>query len=145
MKAAPTSGRTSRPVRIPKPNIISPASQQIPGHQARDADQHGEGIVIDKTGLEPDDAVGDIDHPSRDAIGAETVDDEAVALLPEEAAEPFSRTNEQEVVDLVEIPLVEQEAVQDRVRLRELAWHVRAQHVAVERADEAEHHRDKGR
>jgi hypothetical protein len=40
----------------------------------------------------------------------------AVALLPEHRAEPHGRTDEDEVVELVEVPLVEQELVEPGMR-----------------------------
>jgi len=77
--------------------------------------QHGEGIVIEVAGLQADDALGDVQHPRRHTVRAEAVDDEAVAALPEQAAEPDRRPHDEKVVDLVEVPLVEQEAVQQRL------------------------------
>ncbi len=84
-------------------------------HEGRDddgdADQHGEGIVVDIAGLQPHDPVGHVDDTGRDPIRAEAVDDGAVALLPEDAADGHRRLHEQGVVKLVEVPLVEQEQV----------------------------------
>ena len=75
----------------------------------RHADHHGEGVVIEVAGLQTHDAAGHVAHRRGHAIGPEAVDDEAVALLPQEAAEPHGRTHEDEVIELVEVPLVEQE------------------------------------
>ena len=69
--------------------------------------------MIEVTSLQANDAVGDVHDARGDAIRAVTVNDPAVAFLPEERAETLGRTDEQEVVDLVEVPLVEQELVEN--------------------------------
>ena len=51
----------------------------------------------------------------RHAVRPEAVDQPAVAGLPQEAAEPFGRTDEHPVIELVEVPLVEQELVEAMV------------------------------
>src|SRR5436189_176164 len=58
----------------------------------------------------PSDQRAPLDHPRR-AVGPEPVDDALVAALPEQPAEPERRPHEQEVVELVEVPLVEHEPV----------------------------------
>src|SRR3989338_9216382 len=53
MKAAPTSGNMIKSERMGSSNIacgLSHLSQDIPGDQPDDADQHGEGVVIEITG-----------------------------------------------------------------------------------------------
>ena len=59
-----------------------------PGDEGGDADQHGEGVVIEIAGLQPHDAAGHVEHAGGDAVGPEPVDDQAVAALPQEPAEP---------------------------------------------------------
>ena len=91
--------------------------QRIPPNRyqvanARDADQHREGVVVDVAGLQPHDVARHVEHARGDAVGAEPVDDRAVAALPEQPADAERRPHEQEVVELVEVPLVEQEAVE---------------------------------
>jgi len=68
--------------------------------------------VIDVAALQPHDIARHIDDARRDAVRPEAVDNEAVAALPEQPPDPERRANEQEVVNLVEIPFVEQEAVE---------------------------------
>jgi hypothetical protein len=62
------------------------------------------------------DAIGHIDDARGDAIGADAIDDPAIATLPEQAAEPLRRAHEDQVVELVEVPFVEQEAVEKSCR-----------------------------
>src|SRR5258706_12718805 len=90
---------------------MASAREHEPGDEGRDADQHREGIVIEVAGLQPDHVAGDVEHPGRDPVRPEAIDQPAVAALPEQAAEPDRGADEDEVVKLVEIPLVEQEAV----------------------------------
>ena len=83
-------------------------------------DQHGEGIVVEIAGLQPHHVAGHVEHACRDAIRTKAVDEPAVAALPEQTAEPLGRPDEDQVVKLVEIPLVEQEAIKPVVLAREL-------------------------
>ena len=71
IRNAPTSGRNvtvreDRPVghQMLLPNIIQVTRRG-------DADQHGEGIVVEIAGLQLDHAVGDVDHARRNAVRAE--------------------------------------------------------------------------
>ena len=79
--------------------------------EQRDADQHGEGVVIDVAGLQLHDAPRDAEHAGGGAVD-QPVDDLDVADLPQDAAEPEGRAHEDAVVELVEVPLVEQEQVE---------------------------------
>ena len=117
----------------PKPNM----NQVIrPG----DPDQHRKGVVIEVAGLDLHDVAGDIEHPRRDAVRAEAVDDVAVALLPEEVADPLRRTDEDEVIQLVEVPFVEQELVEHLVLAGEFDRQIRPADVEQPRHQEAQHH-----
>ena len=82
----------------------SPAEHEI-GDDQRHADQHDEGVVIEVAGLQPDDAVGDVDAraPTTPSgpMPSMTVPS---PVLPQEAADPLRRTHEEEVVELVEVP-----------------------------------------
>ena len=90
-----------------------------PGDERGDADQHGEGVVVEIAGLQPDDIARHVEHARGDAVGPEAVDDEAVAALPEQPAEPHRRADKEEVVDAVEVPGVEQEAIEHALIARE--------------------------
>src|ERR1700750_774117 len=81
--------------------------------------------MIEIAGLNLDDVAGDVEHPRRYAVGTEAVDDGTVALLPELIADPFGRPHENQVVQLVEVPFVEQELVQHRLLGREVLRQVR--------------------
>src|SRR5262245_10619668 len=105
------------------------APKHEPCHEGGDTDQHGEGIVEEIAGLQPYHSLGDIEDARRDAVRTEAVDQPAVALLPQEAAEPLGRIDENEVIELVEIPLVEQELIKRPVLLRELARQIGAADV----------------
>ena len=96
-----------------------PDAEHEPGDQSGDPDQHRKRVVIEIAGLQLDHVAGDVEHPRRHAIGTEAVDDVAVADLPQEASEPFRRTHEDQVVEFVEIPFVEQELVEHRLLVGE--------------------------
>src|ERR1700742_5066470 len=99
---APTSGRKVTTDRMGQVTISLGSHEHEPGDQARDTDQHREGVVIEIAGLDLDDVAGDVEHPRRHAVGAEAVDDSAIALLPELIADPFGRPHEYQVVQFVE-------------------------------------------
>ena len=111
-----------------------------PGDEGGGADQHGEGVVIEIAGLQPHDVARDVEHAGGDAVGAEAVDQPAVAALPQHAAEPLGRAHEDEVVEFVEVPLVEQEAVQQLVLAREFDRNIRPADIELPGDDEADHH-----
>ena len=53
-------------------------------------------------------------------------------FLPQEPAQPFGGVHEQEVVDLVDVPLVQQEPVQDRLVLGQFARQIGPPDVELE-------------
>src|ERR1700761_126770 len=118
--SAPNSGRNVTTERMGQVTISLASHEHEPGDQAGDADQHREGVVIEIAGLDLYDVAGDVEHPRRHAVGTEAVDDGAVAFLPELIADPLGRPHEDQVVQLVEIPFVEQELVQHRLLRREV-------------------------
>ena len=120
---------------------ISPAPREHePGDQRGDADQHGEGVVIEVAGLQPHHVAGDVEHARGDAVRPEAVDQPAVAALPQQAAEPQRRPHEDDVVELVEVPLVEQELVERLVLARELGRQLGLADVELPGDQEAERH-----
>ena len=76
--------------RIGQLDISALPREHEPGDERRDADQHGEGVVIEIAGLQPHDVAGHVEHARRDAVRPEAVDQPAVAALPQEAAEPHA-------------------------------------------------------
>ncbi len=64
----------------------------------------------------------------------------AVALLPEQPSEPQRRPDEDDVVELVDVPLVEQELVERLVLARELDRQLGLADVEVPGDQEAERH-----
>src|SRR5205085_11897893 len=84
----------------------SPRPPDGPAGSADQTEQHDHGVAVEVTGLKPGgDFVANADGISR-AVRAEAVDRAFVALLPEQAAEPHRRADEDRVVQLVEIPFV---------------------------------------
>src|SRR5262249_16082694 len=118
------------------------APEHEPGHRGGDADQHREGIVIEIAGLQPHDVAGHVDHPRRHAVGAETVDQPTVPVAPEHVAEPERWPHENEIVKLIEVPLVEQETVEPRLLARELDRERRIADIEFPRHREADGHHD---
>src|SRR5579872_820052 len=112
ISAAPTSGRKVTTERMGHPFMArSPEPEQVPADQQDDADQHGKGVVIDIARLEAPGAARQHAGHARNSVGPEPVDDGAVAALPQAISDPLGRPHEEEVVQLVEIPFVEQEHV----------------------------------
>ncbi len=101
-------------------------------------------IVIDVARLQLHGLSRDIEHAGGNAVRAETVDDHAVADLPQRAAEPFGRAHEEEIVQLVEIPFVVEEQVEHAPLRRHLARQIRAQDVIVVGYEEAEDRHNEG-
>src|SRR5215208_6348218 len=52
--------------------LVHPRKHE-PGNESCRADQHGEGIMIKKTGLQPHDIAGDVKHARRHAVRTKTV------------------------------------------------------------------------
>src|SRR3984893_8565220 len=92
--SAPNSGRKVTTDRMGQVTISLASHEHEPGDQACDADQHREGVVVEIAGLDLDDVAGDAAHPRRPAVGAEAVDDGAIALLPELVADPLGGPHE---------------------------------------------------
>src|SRR5262249_60841128 len=70
----------------------------------------------------------------------EPADRVAVPVSPHGGGEPQRRTNDQEVVDLVEIPLVEQEFIERLLLAGELRRQLRSTNVELPGDDEADRH-----
>src|SRR4029079_9740764 len=121
------------------------APEHEPCHEGGDTNQHGEGIMEEIAGLQPDHSLGDIDDARRDAVRTETVDQPAVAARPQEAAEPLGPIDEDEVIKLVEIPLVEQELIERPMLFGELARQIGAADIEEIGKREAAEHRDRQR
>src|SRR3954470_23354135 len=126
MNSVPTSGRNVVIERMGQlaMSVPSPGREHEPGDERRDADQHGEGVMIEVAGLHAHNIARDVEHARRDAVRTEAVDQPAVALEPERTAQPFDGAHQQDVVDLVEVPLVEQEIVERLVLTRELGRNI---------------------
>src|SRR5262249_3241524 len=90
-------------------------------------------------------AAGHVEHPRRDAVRSQTVDRPAVAVFPQRAGQPQSRANNQEFVDLVEVPLVEQEFVERLLLASELDRQFRSAIVEFPGDDEADRHQSRWR
>src|SRR5882724_3889219 len=110
--SAPTKGRNFTSDRIGQLDIATlPRRQHEVGHEAGDADQHREGIVIEVAALETHQHARHVLGARGDIIGTQPVDGRFVTLLPEHAADRERGLHEQHVVKLVEVPLVEEEGV----------------------------------
>src|SRR5262245_30062756 len=112
MNSAPTSGRKVVTERMGQLISTCPSAEHEPGDECGNAYQHGKGIMVEIAGLQPHHAAGHVEHARGDAVRPKAVDQPAVAVFPQRAGQPQGRANDQEVVDLVEVPLVEQEFVE---------------------------------
>src|ERR1044071_5819183 len=83
-----------------------PSARHRPGGGGSDAEQHHQRVAIDIAGLEPGGELRAAHDRGGEAVRAEAVDRALVAALPEEAADPHGGTDEDEIVELVEIPFV---------------------------------------
>src|SRR6185295_15028705 len=123
--SAPASGRKVMAERSGKPFIASrPLSmhlnEEIPGDKDHHPNQHGEGVVIHIPGLQGTGAPRQPDGRRGDSIGAETIDNRAVAAPPKQPAQTLRRKYEEAVVELVEVPFVQKEEIDRPESLREL-------------------------
>ena len=109
--SAPSKGSARIAERIGK---LAASPRHRPGHGGGDAEQHHQSVGVEIAGLDARGEAGAGEDRGGGAVGAEAVDRALVALLPEQAAEPDRGADEQDVVDLVEIPFVEEEAVERR-------------------------------
>src|SRR5690348_2752632 len=86
MNPTPTRGRKVTSDRRGQWLTIAPRSsprQQVPGDQRDDADQHGKGVVIDVSGLQPAGLARQLSGRRGDAVRAQPVDDRRVTGLPQ--------------------------------------------------------------
>src|SRR5947209_1398165 len=114
MNAAPTSGRkvtSERSGQWLTAMFRRSAREQVPRHQRDEANHHREGIVVQISGLEAAGLVCEVAGYRGDAVGAEAVDHCAVAGFPQTLAEHESGADEHPVIELIEIPFVQQEQV----------------------------------
>src|SRR5258708_39567016 len=122
MKATPTIGRKMVRESKGQPDMALPRPQpDIPAGDQDDADQHGEGVMIDIARLQRRAAPRQAARDGGDAVGGEAVDDCAVAALPQGAADAQRRPHEQPVIELVEIPFVVEEEIDRPQRARQRA------------------------
>src|SRR6266436_7399333 len=141
MNSAPRSGRSTVTERIGQLTIsVSPAGKHEPGDKSRNADQHGERIVVHVAGLQAHNVARDVKDPRRDAVGTEAVDQPAVAALPQQATKPQRRPYDDGVVDLVEIPLVEEEPVEHAMLPGELDGKLWTPDIEQPRHRPTDHH-----
>src|SRR5579875_3928615 len=112
--------------------------QEIPRHQHDDADQHREGIVIEVTGLEAARADGKAPRCRRKAVRAEAVDGRAIAFLPEAIADCHCGAHDEEIVDFVEIPFVEEQKIDRLERARGPGGHARLPNIRDPGHEDAE-------
>src|SRR5215831_3693025 len=83
-----------------------------PGQQREDADDHGEGVVIDVPRLDvPQQRRGQLDDLRR-AVHEEAVDDRAVADVGEQRADAPEAAGEEPVVEAVDVVVVREELVE---------------------------------
>ena len=92
-----------------------PPSCDGPGQQGGDADQHGEGVVVEVAGLQPYDLAGDVADTVAETFDDSLVDQPVVKAVPDRLAQPDRRLDEDEGVELVEGPAVEEELVEARI------------------------------
>src|SRR5215510_2001369 len=97
MSSAPTSGRKMVTDRIGQLMSTCPSAEHEPGDERRHADQHGESVVVEITGLQPYHAARHVEHAGRDTVRPEAVDQPAVAVLPQHAAQPQRGPDDQKV------------------------------------------------
>src|SRR6476660_6701587 len=131
MNSAPASGRKVTTERIGQLASVR-SREHEPGDGGGNADQHGEGVVIEIAGLQPHDAAGHVEHAGGHPVRAEPVDNEPVAALPQEPAEPKRRANKEEIVDAVEVPSIEQEVVEHTLLACQPFGNIRAADVELE-------------
>src|SRR5579883_1321702 len=83
MRTAPRVGRNVTTERIGKWLIVlAPDGEEIPGDDQHQADQHGEGVVVDVAGLQPRRAPRQRQRRRGEAVRPEPVDQGPVASLP---------------------------------------------------------------
>src|SRR5579871_6318858 len=94
ISAEPMSGRKVTTERTGQPFMArSPEPEEIPADQQDNADQHGEGIVIDVARLEAPGTAREDARDGRDPVRPEPVDDGAVAALPQAISDRLRRAH----------------------------------------------------
>src|SRR4029078_12030920 len=119
---------------------VAPRRKHEPGDEGRSADQHRKGVVVEIARFQPHDVAGDVKNARRYAVRPKTIDQPAVAALPQQPPKPFGRANENDLIELVEIPLVEQEAVQYVVLACEFNRKIRTTDIELPGDHKADHH-----
>src|SRR5690242_14931308 len=111
MSTTPAIGRKVTSVRMGKFSIAASEDlpEKIPGDEQHHADQHDEGIVVEISGLQQARADREPRRRGGEPVGTEPIDHGPVTLLPELEAERHGWPDEEPVVELVEIPFVEEE------------------------------------
>lgn len=102
------------------------------GEEAGQAEQHHEGVEIDIAGLEAAQTAREFPRQPGHAVGPAAVDDLHVADLPEQVADRPGAAHEDEVVDLVEVPLVIEEGVDHPTAIRHPARHALLEDIEPE-------------
>src|SRR5262249_30658523 len=110
MNPTPTSGRKVTSDRRGQWLMARSRSprHQVPGDQRDDADQHGKGIMVDVAGLQPTGLARQFPRGRGDPVRPEPIDNRSVACLPQAVAKREGGAHEEPVVELVEVPFVEQ-------------------------------------
>src|SRR3546814_2487938 len=102
-------------------------------------------MSINITRLQPDREPGPPLDERCGAIGAEAVDGPLIPALPEEAAGREGGLHEQDVKELVEIPFIEQEFIQQPELRDEASRQRRVADIAVPRDNKPDRHGDEAR
>src|SRR5688500_8734388 len=107
--------------------FFSGAGRHLHQHRQQDdeAEDHGEGIVVEAAGLDPADDARDAVDDQRRAVDEHAVDEAGIALLPRPAAEPDAAGGEALDPEVVEAVLVLEDADRQREHLARLLRHRR--------------------
>src|SRR6516162_4514513 len=112
MKAVPTSGIKVTSERsgqwLTKVSLRS-TREQVPGDDRYEADHHRKRVVIEIPGLQSARLACQVACYCRDPVRAEPINDRPVAGLPQPVAERQSGPHKHPIIELVEIPSVQQE------------------------------------
>src|SRR6266404_1133796 len=120
MKAAPTSGKkvtSERSGQWLTAAFLRSSREQVPGHDRDEPDHHREGIVIEVAGLQSARLARQVAGHRGNPVRTEPVDDRTVAGFPQPIAEHKRCSHEDPIIQLVEVPFVQQEQVK-RAELR---------------------------
>ena len=122
-----------------------PHRKRHPGEQGSNPQHHREGVCKDVAGLRPTRESGQERNDPHGHPVQRAVDDLAIALLPQEAAQPLRGAHEDHVVKLVKVPFVQQEQVKRALLCCQLCRQVRAADVELPRQRKAQQHGDERR